>query len=194
MGRAARNREANRSVTRTVARGSRPIVRFCLAFCACVVTARIVLDEPAVSRSFREPLHAWIAQACGSGLRAVGIDARVDQVDLVVPGFQATIAQDCDGLSAIAIYAAGVLAFPSSWKAKGAGWLLGIPTLILANLLRIGALVLAGMSSRSVFEAVHVYVFQVVLIACAVACFLAWTQSVAAGRLAPRTAGDEVRA
>jgi exosortase/archaeosortase family protein len=128
-------------------------------------------------------------------LRALGVEAHVvNQVFVGGGGFQVQIAHACDGLNAISILAAGILAFPASLRARALGLLLGLPILVIMNVVRVTGLFLVGLYVNRLFSIVHIYAFQVSLIAVAVACFLVWARSVSTGHMAQRSAGDEIRA
>ena len=117
----------------------------------------------------------------------------VTETYLLGSGMHAKVARDCDGLKAVAILTAGILAFPASWRARLIGLGLGWVALSLINIFRIVVLFLLGVASDQLFEIVHVYVFQAFIVAAAVGCFLWWAHAVTTGRLAPAAPGREVR-
>lgn len=173
----------------------RQVIKFCVLFLVYVVAARVAIGEPAALHPLREHYCAWIAQASRLALRCFGVEAQVvNQAYLGAGGFQVLIAPSCDGLNAMSILAAAILAFPASLRARCWGLLIGLPILVLINIVRVAGLFLVGLHFNRLFEIVHIYAFQVSLIAVAVACFLVWARSVSTGRLARRTIGDEIRA
>lgn len=72
------------------------------------------------------------------------------------------------------IYSVAVIAFPAPWKVKLAGIAFGFFVLQVVNVLRIGLLAYAGIHFRSVFEYLHVFVAQGIMIALALFIFLAY--------------------
>ena len=78
-------------------------------------------------------------------------------------------------LFASTIFIASILAFPAPWKQKILGILLGILAIQCFNIIRIGVLFYLGLHHRALFETVHVYVAQSILIAVAAALWLFWS-------------------
>ena len=80
----------------------------------------------------------------------------------------------CEGSEPIAIFCAGVLAFPSKWREKLWGLGLGVALLYLMNLARIIALYFILESSPDSFELFHTLIFPVLFILIAVICWGLW--------------------
>jgi len=96
--------------------------------------------------------------------------------DLVFNGFRATIEGACDGVQPTYIYMAAVLAFPSQWRAKMWGILFGIPAIFLINFVRIATMMLCGAFSPELFERMHIYGWQALVIALTLAIWLFWAE------------------
>ena len=88
--------------------------------------------------------------------------------------FAVRIITECTGLFEMAIYAACVLAFPTSWRKKGLGLLLGIPAIYIFNLLRILCLLVVGRFANSTFDFFHLYFWQATLIIMITSVWLLW--------------------
>jgi exosortase/archaeosortase family protein len=76
------------------------------------------------------------------------------------------------------IYAACVLAFPTSWRKKGLGLLLGIPAIYIFNLLRILCLLVVGRFANSTFDFFHLYFWQATLIIMITSVWLLWIYAI----------------
>ena len=85
-----------------------------------------------------------------------------------------TIKQGCDGIQALAIYLAGVFAFPVPWRCKLPGILWGSVFLLTANLVRIITLHFAQVYRPDSFEMLHVDIWQPVFILLALVAWLFW--------------------
>jgi exosortase H (IPTLxxWG-CTERM-specific) len=81
----------------------------------------------------------------------------------------------CNGLVATLIFISAIVAFPASWKYKLLGVLLGIIALQAFNVIRIGVLFYLGLYHPKLFDMVHIYVAQSILIAIAAALWLLWS-------------------
>jgi exosortase H (IPTLxxWG-CTERM-specific) len=88
--------------------------------------------------------------------------------------FGVEIISECTGLFEVAIYAACVLAFPTSWRNKGLGLLFGIPAIYAFNILRIICLLVVGRYANSSFEFFHLYFWQGTLILMITSVWMLW--------------------
>lgn len=86
------------------------------------------------------------------------------------------VAIDCNGSWAFAIFVAAVLAVRNSWRAKVWGIGLGVPALWAINVLRVLSLYAVAMYVPSVFEELHLYVWQFLIIGAALLLFVTWSQ------------------
>jgi exosortase/archaeosortase family protein len=96
--------------------------------------------------------------------------------DLVFNGFRASIEGACDGVQPTYIYIAAVLAFPSRWRDKGWGILIGVPAIFLINFARITTVMMCGAYWPEFFERVHLYGWQALVIALTLAVWVFWAE------------------
>ncbi len=89
-------------------------------------------------------------------------------------GFAVEIIEECTGLYEMLIYAAAVMAFPTTLVKKGIGLLFGIPTLYAINVARIVFLVWVGRFYPDVFDFMHLYFWQATLILMITSVWLLW--------------------
>jgi exosortase/archaeosortase family protein len=66
----------------------------------------------------------------------------------------------CNGLEAVMLYSAAVIAFPSPWKKKAAGIAAGLLLIQIFNILRIGGLAYAAVHFNKYFDIFHIYIAQ----------------------------------
>ncbi len=97
-------------------------------------------------------------------------------------GFTVTIVDECTGLYEMLIYSAAVLAFPTSWKNKVLGVLLGNPLIYFFNVVRIGMLIWVGHFQRDWFDFMHVYFMQATMIVMITGVWLLWITRVVRDR------------
>lgn len=95
---------------------------------------------------------------------------------------EATLA--CSGTDALALCLGAILAYPVTWRARLAGAGAGAAFIVALNTIRIGTLGRAA-ASPAWFEALHIYVWPVVLTLAIAGYVLAWM------RFADRPHGDE---
>lgn len=78
----------------------------------------------------------------------------------------------CNGLEAVMIYTVAVLTFPATWKNRLIGFVAGFLVIQVLNLIRIVALAYSAVYHRDLFDLIHIYVAQGVMIAVALGTFV----------------------
>lgn len=89
-------------------------------------------------------------------------------------GFAVAIAPGCDGIEAVIILVAAVLAFPAPWKHKLVGIAIGFFAIQALNLVRIISLFYLGQWSQVAFDWFHLYLWQALIVLDALAVWLIW--------------------
>lgn len=77
----------------------------------------------------------------------------------------------CNGLEAVMIYSVAVIAFPASWKKKLIGIAVGFAVIQIVNILRIVGLAYSGIHAKNIFEYIHIYIAQGMMIAISLGIF-----------------------
>jgi exosortase H (IPTLxxWG-CTERM-specific) len=93
--------------------------------------------------------------------------------------FSISIARGCDAIEAMGLFSCALLAFPARWKAKVTGLIIGIVLLFVLNIIRIVSLFLAGVYYPSLFDMIHLEVWQVIFILIALVLWMIWLRYVA---------------
>jgi exosortase H (IPTLxxWG-CTERM-specific) len=103
-------------------------------------------------------------------------------------GYGLDIIDGCNGITPLTLLLAGVLAFPTTWRARAWGLLIGVPAVLFVNLLRIVALWYLGRYHPDWFDRSHLYVAQAFVILVTGGVWLWWLGRFAAP--VPRAAGS----
>jgi len=141
---------------------------------------------PGVRNGVIKPYTELLARAVASVLRLFGETGAGATGPIVhTERFSLNIAMGCDGVEAAALFLAGVLAFPTTWRAKLIGLAFGIPLIQLINLGRLVGLYYAGVWLPSVVEEVHVYVAQTIIILLSTALLVFWLERFAVRQRRP---------
>jgi exosortase H (IPTLxxWG-CTERM-specific) len=127
-----------------------------------------------------EPFTAGVAQVSGVALNLLGQHVQMQGTILKNPRFAVNIRNGCNGVEAMLIFLAAVLAFPAPWRSRLAGLVLGIVAIQLVNLVRVVALFLTGAYFPRFFDASHTVIWQTIVILFSVVLWILW-----AGRLSP---------
>lgn len=120
-------------------------------------------------------LSAWMSYGVVKGLGLVaGFPVHREGTIMGSGAFEVDVAPACSGAVPTSIYLAAVFAYPTSWRARGIGTLIGIGVIQLVNVVRVSALFLIGLYFRDFFHDTHVYVAQALVVCVAVALWLYW--------------------
>ncbi len=130
------------------------------------------------SGPFEDYLELNAATSAGI-LRLIGHgDVSAEGALVFSPRCSLTIKQGCDGIQALAIFLAGIIAFPVPWRRKLPGILWGSVFLLTMNLVRIITLYFAQVYRPDWFEMLHVDIWQPVFILLALVAWLFWALKV----------------
>lgn len=88
-----------------------------------------------------------------------------------LPSIALDVRFGCNGLEAIMIYSVAVIAFPASWKDKLMGILGGFLVIQVINILRISSLAYSAIHFKDLFEYIHIYIAQGMMIAVSLGVF-----------------------
>lgn len=128
-----------------------------------------------------EPFTGDVARVSGAALNLLGQHVALRGTVIQGPHFAVNIRNGCNGVEAMLIYLAAVLAFPAPWLWRLGGLALGILAIQAVNLVRVVSLYLTGVYLPRIFDASHTVIWQSVVILFGVLLWVFW-----ANRLPPR--------
>jgi len=166
------------------------VLRFGALFAAIVVLLFAAELTPPGQKYFVEPWTALVAKAATASMRAFdpGVISVGSTITDAASGFAVTILAGCNGVEAMIVLAAALLAYPAPLKHKLIGLALGIAAIQALNLVRIVSLFYIGQWNRAVFEWAHLYAWQVLIMLDALVVWLLWLRTL------PRAPSVEVQA
>ena len=132
-----------------------------------------------------EPFTAGIAQVSGAVLDLIGQNVTMQGTVIRNSRFAVNIRNGCNGVEAMLIFLAAVLAFPASWRSRLLGLGLGILAIQVVNLIRVVALFLTGIYFPKLFDASHTVIWQTLVILSGVLLWIFWANRFAAPAPAP---------
>jgi len=159
-------------------KGLSPVTRFVLMTAILIAAFYLILWN---SQNFHDYIVAGIT----------ALDAKIASIFLNIFGWETvTIGQQissdamtlnvktgCDGLEAMAIFGAGVVAYTASIKEKIKGVLFGVGSLFVLNIIRVIHLYLCGVYMPRYFEFFHQNFWQVLFILSALILLAIWIGS-----------------
>ena len=122
------------------------------------------------------PWTDLVAKASTAVIRAFDATAQ-SQGNMVYSartGFAMIIMAGCNGVEAMLVLLAGILAYPAPWKLKLIGLAVGVVAIQALNLVRIISLFYLGQWSMVWFEWFHLYLWQALIILDALVVWLVW--------------------
>jgi archaeosortase B (VPXXXP-CTERM-specific) len=149
-------------------------VALLIIFVVAVAIAPVSVVKPAADGT---------AAVAGAVIGAVGIDNTVDANLIYLDKRTLLVGRDCTAAYLIAVYAALVLTYPASRRDKALAFAVGVPALLLANMLRLVGAAGAAELFPSRFEIIHDYVFQVLLALSVLVVWLVWIDRLRANEI-----------
>lgn len=161
-------------------------VLFLVKFFVILIAAYLLIAWNPVNDHVIVPFTHGVAQVSGAVLEAMGQPVSVSGTIIRSSRFGVNINNGCNGVEAMLILLASIVAFPASLKARLAGLGLGAIAVQFLNAIRIVTLYLLGAYQPRLFDLFHTAVWQILIILSAIAFFLVWSARVAPNRLATR--------
>jgi exosortase H (IPTLxxWG-CTERM-specific) len=129
-----------------------------------------------VNQKVITPFTGLLSKVSVFFLQLIGTEAKASGTLIVSPQFAADIKAGCTGIEPVIILVAAILAFPSPWRSKIYGVLLGIIALQAANVIRIVSLVYLGVNHPQYFSDAHTFIWQIVIIALSLFLWMVWAK------------------
>ncbi len=146
---------------------------FGLIFAACYLLFGVI---PRVRLGVINPYTEFLAKAVAAVINLFGAGALANGAFVYSPRYSMDIAMGCDGVEASCLYLAGVLAFPTSWRARLIGLAFGVPLIQAINLTRLVGLYYVGKYLPSAADQIHDYVAQSIVILLSTAILIFWLE------------------
>jgi exosortase H (IPTLxxWG-CTERM-specific) len=164
---------------RSLFRRNRREVTFLAIFLSTLAAGFALISWNPVNDHVIEPFTAGIAKVSGATLDLIGQNVRMQGTIIRSPRFAVNIRNGCNGVEAMLIFLAAVLAFPTSWRSRLVGLGLGLVAIQLVNLVRVVSLFLTGAYIPSLFNASHTVVWQTLVILASVLLWIFWANRAA---------------
>jgi exosortase H (IPTLxxWG-CTERM-specific) len=126
-----------------------------------------------------KPWTGFVADSSATLIRAFDGDA-MSQGNVLYSkssGFGVAIEAGCNGVEALLVLAAAMLAFPASWRMKLLGLLAGAVAIQVLNVVRVISLYYLGQWNATAFEWAHLYAWQALIMLDALIVWLLWIRA-----------------
>lgn len=152
----------------------RPIFMFVLVFAFLLSAFYAITFIPYLNKTLLPGFQVVNAKASASIMNVVGENASVRDTTIRSPRYSVNIAHGCDAIEPIALFVAAVLAFPASLRSKVPGLLAGVALLCIMNLVRIISLFYTGIYWQSMFEVMHIDIWQPAFVVLSLFFWVVW--------------------
>ncbi len=125
-----------------------------------------------------DPMNNLTAAMSGVIINLCGGTANVHNNSLSSFSSTVSIAEGCNSVYVTIIFVAAVAAFPTSWRKKLLGIVLGTLALFAINLLRVISLLYLSGRDASLFEEAHLHIWQFAIILIGGLLWLLWYDKV----------------
>ncbi len=167
------------SFRRTV-KANWPLFKIYLLFGVTLLVLFTIIIIPPVYERAVEPLNDFLAWSSAKAISLLGganVTSNGDNIS--GRGFGISIAEGCNGVYALSIILAGIIAFPVRWRQKLIGLILATAFIMFLNYVRILTLWFAGLYSSFLFDAMHLYVWEFIIIALGAGLWYYWYEKFA---------------
>jgi len=149
--------------------------RFAITFVVLLV-ASFAFELTPPGQAIVVPWTNFVADASAAVITAFDGDAASQGKTLFSrkTGFAVTIEAGCNGVEAMLVLLAGILAFPAPWKSKAIGLVAGAVAIQALNLVRIISLYYLQRWNHAWFEWFHLYLWQALIVLDALVFWLIW--------------------
>jgi exosortase H (IPTLxxWG-CTERM-specific) len=170
-------------------RRNKESIRICVLFGFFIGVLHLLRWWQPVDEAVIQPFTNFVAVASDFILSLFGFETARNGTTVRMGDVALNIMEECNGVPALLIYLAAVLAYPSRLPQKVMGIVIGIPAIFVVNEIRVLSLFFAAKYlSFGVFETLHVYVWQTIIILFSVLLWLYWAERFVrrAGQKAPQ--------
>jgi len=149
--------------------------RFCLRFLALLAVAFAAPLIAPLRHAVIEPWNRALSVATAAMLRLLGFESHALAGSVIGPGIALEVIDACNGLDAIAVFGAALVALGGSVRRRMMSLLIGAVTLLLLNLVRLTGLSYVAIQHPTWLAQAHYYVGQSIMILASV---LLWIVSI----------------
>ena len=145
-----------------------------------VLVALFAFELTPPGQALVKPWTAFVASASAGLVQAFDGDAAARGIVLYSrkSGFAVEIQAGCNGIEAMLVLVAGMLAYPAPWRQRAAGIAIGAVAIQALNLVRVVSLFYLGQWNRDWFEWAHLYAWQALIMLDALVVWLLWIRHV----------------
>jgi archaeosortase B (VPXXXP-CTERM-specific) len=160
----------------------RALGRYLGLFMAFAVGLFALYQVSEATHHFRH-VNVTNATICGKVLGWIGIRNQTVATNVSIGTTSMEIISECSAIYVAILFTAGVLAFPTTWRARWRGLAFGLPCIFVINILRLVSLGIVIQYRAALLPLFHEYLWQVLFVLVVAVLYLLWIE-----RFVPREA------
>lgn len=153
---------------------NRDLVKAYIIFAVFTVVAFFAVLMPWGDKFFLEPLNRLTAIASGWLISIHDGKVQVVASSILSSSGGVNIKEGCNSVYATIIFLSGIVAFPTTWRKKLLGAILGTIALFAINLVRVVTLYYLSGYNKDLFDEAHLYIWQFAIIIVGGLLWLLW--------------------
>jgi exosortase H (IPTLxxWG-CTERM-specific) len=157
-------------------RAFKTVLRLLLTFGGYLLIFVIAFQIDAVHETVVQPFTSLVAGASTLLMNLFGAGAHNNGCVISTSEYSINVVDGCNGIYATVILIAGILAYPRRWSYKAWGIVLGVVAIFVVNLGRVISLFYLGEYYPDLFDEVHVYAWQPLIIVWAIFIWDFWAR------------------
>jgi exosortase H (IPTLxxWG-CTERM-specific) len=161
---------------------NRDLVKAYVIFVVFTVVAFVALQTVWCADHILQPLNSATAGGSAWLMGLFGTEADHFGSQILSEAGSVNIAEGCNSAYATIIFLAGIFAFPTGWRQKLLGAILGTVALFVINLVRVVTLVYLSGSNKGLFDEAHLYIWQFAIILIGGLLWLLWYDKIVSRR------------
>lgn len=151
------------------------LIRISLIFLVLVMAINLLVYT-FHSLGFLSFFIALNTKAAAYLITLVGIENEVVSNNILLKSRVLEVTLECTAIYIIAIFASLVLAYPTSNSKKVKGLLVGIPSIILANFIRLVVVAIVSENYPAYFDYVHDYLWRIAFVLLTITIWFLWVE------------------
>ena len=151
------------------------VVRCVVVFLVVLAGLSLLIESDLGQRRVILPFTVFVTWCAAQILTLFGTSTSSGTL-LSYRSFAVDILGGCSGDIVHAVFLAGLLGFPASWRARAWGFVLGMPAVFLINQSRIVVLCLLGYHQPTWFDSAHLFFGQAGVIVATLAIWVIWIE------------------
>lgn len=153
----------------------KPGLVFVARFFAALIVFYVVVALNPVNDHVVVPFTEGLVRITAVVLRSIHEPNSVEGTVISTSRFAMDVRNGCNGVEAMMLLAAAMLAFPSTIRSRLIGLVVTSVAIQILNLVRVSSLIWLGEHHRETFDVMHVAVWQTIVILAAVSMFVVWS-------------------